>query len=1457
MAEGRSIPQRKDTEGGVVFGSYVYEAPLLPYEKQLIAAIGSSEEEYRQFVGEVIRRSRVRPAGYEHIPDIRCDPSAGVLTSLLISLAVGLVSTGISMLLAPKPKALGGQDEATQRQLDSIRGGNRFTPSSGFDTVAELADYNSVIPVVFGLYNDVENVGGLLITPRLVWSRMLSYGRQQSAKLMFVVGEQGKADNVGPDGVAPPSLNGIFIGNNALDAIYSNNFAFYWKRNTTASGFKRIQNVNRIYGTGGSIESADPNSGKNAANDDVFLCQTRSGDFIQGFCHSFTPTNNTQFGVHSPIANGNAYRVNWRNVSILSRSGPDDPDGRLTAERKKICGNDDMDGTGRNYSRRMGIVKHNGNETSEEIFEVVNVQVGDTIDFRISDTRLEKNYLDEKVPVDDINSEVESQQIAADDSMQIGELFSIGSTVWQVTQREIAQYRPGEGDQLIVLKCVDTDDADQPVIGIVNPQKVVHPEFEINDSEEGQFTVGEGFFPLTKIARGSVRNSRPCDVTEIGVKSVVFQRLNGICNFMSLPTPSQLDDFDQDQVQLASGTISTHVNRSSAFTIYVRRAGLDESGNEFSYERIPRDFVVTGNKPVAQYNFIRIHHPVDKPQNEYEFKFVPRSGADLRSRSDVAKLLQLKAASSSLTPNFSETYDVGSYGTFKIATTGRLVERVEIRTNKEFFNDVKVEQGPTVQFGFPSAIGIDTYLPDDQPEESTFLTAVDDQERRDGNYGKLVSDPSNASTGRMGAFGYEAFGDPDADGTPTGGRKTFRTKEFVTGNRWVELEFDAEKFELPEDHFARVASGQKHTWRIADYGAGLNIRVVKSSPGWDSLSRFTIKRGNGSTAVNPPGTQDYQSSNPFSAGGLKMSGWELTATGVDTTALGVKGRSQGYFEELFGRAEDQNVGTQQSRKINANDDDGKQIEITLRSEVVEASDHWSGRERLWSHPTIEVTNDAATSKEWRVGQTFEHDKLVDEENIFASQYYTGDNDGTVGIRFVIEAVAEEYISSQAFEATRSFLNQSQYSDISLYGDLVQKSNESDPEHSIVYVNEMLDNDPIPMYENLTTAGLVLRASNSFARLDQLRVWLGRGVQVRRLHPDLTTYNDSINTTAEGPSNLFTDLVFYLLTNFTAGAGSLLKMSAVNANLVNVTDFEKTSRFLRANKLFCNGALTQKVNIREFISTNAPNFLCNFAISDGKFSLIPVVPTEINGEISTNPVEVKQIFTQGNILQDSFELEYLGAEERRDFRAVVRYRYERQNKLPQEKTLSVRLASSGEDIALESFDLTQFCTSRSHAFMVARYFLALRKLVTHTITFSTTIDGLDLAPGNFIKVITESSPYTSASVGYVSGTGVVTSATEIQDGTYAVSYYSSSSEDVLNGELQISGGVVTDSTFFNTIFSIVNRSTSENIYLVEQLTFEEDMTIRVVASEYPCDSAQVSELAKMIINDAAFTAQGPA
>ena len=255
---------------------------------------------------------------------------------------------------------------------------------------------------------------------------------------------------------------------------------------------------------------------------------------------------------------------------------------------------------------------------------------------------------------------------------------------------------------------------------------------------------------------------------------------------------------------------------------------------------------------------------------------------------------------------------------------------------------------------------------------------------------------------------------------------------------------------------------------------------------------------------------------------------------------------------------------------------------------------------------------------------------------------------------------------------------SQINEVSYYGNLISRSCDDSPEHRVTYVNEISKNpDGQAAYDNLTTAGLVLKATRNFSRLDQLRVWLEAGIPVRRLHPDgQAAYGDSKGV--EGPSNLFTDLIYYLLTDHTAGVGGTLKMTADNPSLIDVPSLESTSQFLKKNQLFYNGALSSKVNVREFIASTASAFLCNFIIKDGKFGLAPALPTNSKGEISVEAVQIKMYFNAGNILEDTFQLEYLSAEERRPFKAVVRYRKERENKLPEERTVLVTPAEHADE-----------------------------------------------------------------------------------------------------------------------------------------------------------------------------------
>jgi len=251
--------------------------------------------------------------------------------------------------------------------------------------------------------------------------------------------------------------------------------------------------------------------------------------------------------------------------------------------------------------------------------------------------------------------------------------------------------------------------------------------------------------------------------------------------------------------------------------------------------------------------------------------------------------------------------------------------------------------------------------------------------------------------------------------------------------------------------------------------------------------------------------------------------------------------------------------------------------------------------------------------------------------------------------------------------------------------------------------------------------------------------------------------------------------------------------------------------------------------------------------------VPAVPHTGGGSINTGAVQIDQLFTSGNILEDTFKVEYLRTEERRPFKAVMRYRQETRNKLPQEKVIEVKLPGKPErygidELPEEQFDLTQFCTSESHARKVGMYFLGIRQFVTHTINFSTTVEGLNLRAGSYIKVVTSSSPYSSANNGTVSTSGVVTSVQELKDGTYTVVFFKAGSEDVERGQMSVSGGTVQNSRFHDSVFTVVDDKFSENIYIVEQLTFSQEGTVDIVASEHQCDDENgkpVSKLAKLI------------
>jgi len=133
--------------------------------------------------------------------------------------------------------------------------------------------------------------------------------------------------------------------------------------------------------------------------------------------------------------------------------------------------------------------------------------------------------------------------------------------------------------------------------------------------------------------------------------------------------------------------------------------------------------------------------------------------------------------------------------------------------------------------------------------------------------------------------------------------------------------------------------------------------------------------------------------------------------------------------------------------------------------------------------------------------------------------------------------------------------------------------------------------------------------------------------------------------------------------------------------------------------------------------------------------------------------------------------------------------------------------------------------------------------THTVEFSTVVDDLILGPGDYIKVITESNPYSAAKNGTINASGVITSASTFNAGTYLITYYKTGSEDVQETTMTVlSNGTVEDSALYSSVFTVQDVKNSENVYQVEQLMINEDNTVQITASHFPCNDSLSSQIA---------------
>lgn len=397
---------------------------------------------------------------------------------------------------------------------------------------------------------------------------------------------------------------------------------------------------------------------------------------------------------------------------------------------------------------------------------------------------------------------------------------------------------------------------------------------------------------------------------------------------------------------------------------------------------------------------------------------------------------------------------------------------------------------------------------------------------------------------------------------------------------------------------------------------------------------------------------------------------------------------------------------------------------------------------------------------------------------------------------------------------------------------IQCTAQSGPEHEIVYVNTISENLADPTYDSIATVGLNIFASTEFNQLPQFSAYVTGGTKARRL----------LDSDVSGSTNLFPDVLREYLTNEIYGVGS-----AIGDNLVDFQSFFDAADWCQKRRYFYDAADATRVNTLQYAADIAAFHLLELSQRGGKFALSPAVVFPEDG-----PVPVKALFTAGNIVEGTFRLQFLEESERQPIRVSAKWREERQRVdltssgfFPVEREVFVQETQQSDSSLIESVDLSAFCTNAEHAIDVCCYLIRMRRLVTHSISFSTTPDGLGagLAAGDYIKVAMDLSYYDQFSHGVIldNGTVLTTRNDLLTEGVHEVTAWDGASDFIedINITVDTSG----NATPTGIVFAKKTSSTDVRTYKIEKISVSEEGTVDIEAVHHPTDANGISEIGK--------------
>ena len=549
-----------------------------------------SEEEYWYFVDKTESYNGKRSKAYDLVPDIRCEPG----TLFVVNLVVGVVLSYISYKLAPKPKE---PKQAPSLKTADAAGPKRFAPQTGFSSVQDLAELGSVIPLVFTNRKEIDGsfYGGIRISTKLLWSQLLSLGKSQQLKGIFLISSGTLGER--------PAFEGYAIGDTLLENYINAKLSLYYldgsRTGSTGGRFlrKTSRDLKDQYEEGTLVkESANIFALPLVATEEA----GNKDDYLDNvFCGTRTPDTQTQFGVYDPLPNGHKFMLPYELVLK-----PKSSNNKTDIDRKRVK----LQRRYPSYAAIVSIKKVGESQWSNAIGKNKTLSVGDKVRYKIAGESITDFAEYPPWGVEDARSSVNSRRESADDSLAIGEQYMVGTALGVCDKRNSNDLWTEGASLFFEFRIIEAGKVD------------------ISETDDAYNSFNRSV--LQKCAIATVSNNKTCDITEIGIKSTVWRQISGFANVNSHPgnwkygKEGTVKRYEDNDGSIGLGSINKYIKRFTFFHLYARKLG--EQGSWIKLSKLP--FCVTGRTPQSQYHFLRITHP---RQGQYEFRLKPIPGNEI------------------------------------------------------------------------------------------------------------------------------------------------------------------------------------------------------------------------------------------------------------------------------------------------------------------------------------------------------------------------------------------------------------------------------------------------------------------------------------------------------------------------------------------------------------------------------------------------------------------------------------------------------------------------------------------------------------------------------------------------------------------------------------------------------------------------------------------------------------